>query len=85
MDWLTGTAQWVFKDISTPVRPDNPVPYVNQKGVIERDFTKKDAYYVFQSYWSEQPMVPNPEVIRNYFANMKIELLAARYSEPSII
>ncbi|RKN84085.1 glycoside hydrolase family 2 TIM barrel-domain containing protein [Paenibacillus ginsengarvi] len=57
MDWLTGTAQWVFKDFSTPVRPDNPVPYVNQKGVIERDFTKKDAYYVFQSYWSEQPMV----------------------------
>jgi beta-galactosidase len=57
MDWLTGTAQWVFKDFSTPVRPENPVPYVNQKGVVERDLTKKDAYYVFQSYWSKEPMV----------------------------
>ncbi len=57
MDWLTGTAQWVFKDFSTPVRPDNPVPYVNQKGVVERDLTKKEAFYVFQSYWSKEPMV----------------------------
>lgn len=32
MPWLTGTAYWPFKDFSTPVRPDNPVPYVNQKG-----------------------------------------------------
>lgn len=26
MPWLTGTAYWPFKDFSTPVRPDNPVP-----------------------------------------------------------
>lgn len=57
MPWLTGTAQWPFKDFSTPVRPDNPVPYMNQKGVIERDFTKKEAFYVFQSYWTQKPMV----------------------------
>ncbi|RYZ19944.1 MAG: DUF4982 domain-containing protein, partial [Chitinophagaceae bacterium] len=57
MPWLTGTAQWPFKDFSTPVRPDNPVPYMNQKGVVERDLTKKEAYYVFQSYWTDKPMV----------------------------
>ena len=57
MPWLTGTAYWPFKDFSTPVRPENPVPYVNQKGVVERDFTKKEAYYVFQSYWAKEPMV----------------------------
>lgn len=57
MPWLTGTAQWVFKDFSTPVRPDNPVPYMNQKGLVERDLTKKEAYYVFQSYWAEEPML----------------------------
>ncbi|AXY78493.1 glycoside hydrolase family 2 protein [Paraflavitalea soli] len=57
MPWLTGTAQWPFKDFSTPVRPDNPIPYMNQKGVVERDLTKKEAYYVFQSYWTGQPMV----------------------------
>ncbi len=56
MPWLTGTAQWPFKDFSTPVRPDNPVPYMNQKGVVERDLTKKEGYYVFQSYWSSVPM-----------------------------
>ncbi|MEH6306677.1 glycoside hydrolase family 2 TIM barrel-domain containing protein [Olivibacter sp. CPCC 100613] len=57
MSWLTGTAYWPFKDFSTPVRPDNPVPYVNQKGVVERDLNKKEAYYVFQSYWTEKTMV----------------------------
>lgn len=57
MPWLTGTAYWPFKDFSTPLRPKNPVPYVNQKGVVERDFTKKEGYYVFQSYWTNKPMV----------------------------
>jgi beta-galactosidase len=57
MPWLSGTAYWPFKDFSTPVRPENPVPYMNQKGVIERDFTKKEAYYIFQSYWTDKPMV----------------------------
>ena len=54
---LTGAAFWTFKDFTTPVRPDNPVPYVNQKGVVERDQTKKESYFVFQSYWAEKPMV----------------------------
>ena len=54
---LTGSAQWVFKDFSTPERPENPIPKVNQKGVVERDLTPKEGYYVFQSYWAEKPMV----------------------------
>ena len=57
MPWLTGTAYWPFKDFSTPLRPENPVPYVNQKGVIARDFKKKESFYVFQSYWTEKPML----------------------------
>ena len=57
MPWLTGAANWTFKDFSTPLRPENPIPYVNQKGVVERDLTPKESYYVFQSYWSEQPML----------------------------
>lgn len=56
MPWLTGTAYWPFKDFSTPIRPENPVPYVNQKGVVERNLTKKESFYVFQSYWTEEPM-----------------------------
>lgn len=57
MEWLTGTAYWPFKDFSTPLRPENPIPYVNQKGVVQRDLTKKESFYVFQSYWTSEPMV----------------------------
>ena len=57
MPWLTGSAQWIFKDFSTPLRPGNPIPHVNQKGLLERDMTLKEAYYVFQSYWAEKPMI----------------------------
>jgi beta-galactosidase len=56
MDWLAGSAHWVFKDFATPLRPENPVPRVNQKGVLERDLTPKEGFYVFQSYWSDRPM-----------------------------
>ncbi|MFL5807971.1 MAG: glycoside hydrolase family 2 protein, partial [Flavisolibacter sp.] len=56
MPWLTGAAQWIFKDFASPGRPENPVPNVNQKGLLERDMTKKEGYYVFQSYWATKPM-----------------------------
>jgi hypothetical protein len=54
---LTGAAEWVFKDFATPLRSENPVPRVNQKGIVERDGTPKEGYYVFQSYWAEKPMI----------------------------
>ena len=57
MPWLTGSLQWAFKDFPTPLRPENPVPRVNQKGLLERDATPKEGYFVFQSYWAEKPMV----------------------------
>ena len=56
MEWLTGSAQWVFKDFATPARTSNPVPRLNQKGLVERDLTPKEGYFVFQSYWTEKPM-----------------------------
>ena len=57
LDWLTGSAQWAFKDFASPLRSNNGIPGVNQKGVVERDLTKKESYFVFQSYWSDHPMV----------------------------
>jgi beta-galactosidase len=57
MPWLTGSAQWIFKDFSTPLRPENPIPHVNQKGLVERDMTLKEGYFVFQSYWAQKPMI----------------------------
>ncbi len=56
LPWLAGSAQWCFKDFTTPLRAENPVPRINQKGLLERDMTRKEGYYVFQSYWSEEPM-----------------------------
>ena len=57
LDWLTGSAQWIFKDFASPLRGDNDIPHINQKGVVERDLTKKESYFVFQSYWATKPMV----------------------------
>ena len=56
LEWLTGSAQWIFKDFPSPLRGDNSIPRINQKGLVERDLTKKESYYVFQSYWAEKPM-----------------------------
>ena len=57
LPWFAGSAQWIFKDFSTHERPENPIPRVNQKGLVERDLTAKEGYFVFQSYWATQPMV----------------------------
>jgi len=52
---FTGNAQWAFKDFGTPLRPENAIPYMNQKGLVDRAGKPKDAYYVFKSYWSDDP------------------------------
>ncbi|MBV9712570.1 MAG: glycoside hydrolase family 2 protein, partial [Ktedonobacteraceae bacterium] len=53
---LAGNAQWAFKDFGTPLRPENPLPYVNQKGLLDRAGHPKDLYYLFQSYLTREPM-----------------------------
>ncbi len=55
LDWFAGNAQWAFKDFGTPLRPENPIPYLNQKGLVDRAGKSKDAYYVFKSYWAKEP------------------------------
>lgn len=52
---FAGNAQWAMKDFATPLRPENPIPYMNQKGLVDRNGKPKDAYYVFASYWSKTP------------------------------
>ncbi|WP_299108364.1 glycoside hydrolase family 2 TIM barrel-domain containing protein [uncultured Winogradskyella sp.] len=48
-----GNAQWAFKDFGTPLRPNNAIPYINQKGIVDRANNPKDAFYVFKSYWNK--------------------------------
>ena len=50
---FVGNAQWAFKDFGTPLRPENPIPYMNQKGLVDRNNNPKDAFYVFKSYWND--------------------------------
>jgi len=57
LPWFSGAVQWIFKDFTTPLRVENPVPRVNQKGLLTRDMTPKEGYFVFQSYWSTEPML----------------------------
>lgn len=52
---FAGNAQWAFKDFGTPLRPENAIPYLNQKGLVDRSGKPKDAFYVFKSYWSDEP------------------------------
>ncbi|WP_440877078.1 glycoside hydrolase family 2 protein [Thalassotalea sp. PLHSN55] len=52
---FAGNAQWAFKDFGTPLRPLNPIPFMNQKGLVDASGKPKDAYYVFKSYWSKEP------------------------------
>jgi beta-galactosidase len=52
---FAGNAQWAFKDFGTPLRPQNAIPYMNQKGLVDRAGKPKDAYYVYKSYWGKDP------------------------------
>ncbi|WP_229796819.1 glycoside hydrolase family 2 protein [Algibacter mikhailovii] len=52
---FVGNIQWAFKDFGTPLRPENAIPYMNQKGLVDRAGNPKDAFYVFKSYWSNEP------------------------------
>lgn len=55
IDWFTGNAQWAFKDFGTPLRPENSIPFVNQKGLTDMAGNPKDGYYVYKSYWTKNP------------------------------
>ena len=52
---FSGNAQWSIKDFGTPLRPEKPIAYMNQKGLTDRAGRPKDAYYVFKSYWTTDP------------------------------
>lgn len=53
---LAGAAQWAFKDFGTPLRPENPIPYVNQKGIVDRANRPKTAFYLFQAAQTDTPV-----------------------------
>mmetsp|Transcript_4100 Transcript_4100/g.14666 ORF Transcript_4100/g.14666 Transcript_4100/m.14666 type:complete len:1218 (-) Transcript_4100:2310-5963(-) len=52
---LTGTVQWSFKDFATPLRSENPVPCMNQKGLVDRAGRPKTALYVYRAFFGRVP------------------------------
>ena len=62
-DAFPGHCVWVAFDFASPRlgRGSNPIPYMNQKGLLLHDHkTKKDVYYFYQSMYrdaAEYPMV----------------------------
>ncbi len=60
-DKFPGHFAWVAFDFASPRvdRAGNPIPFMNQKGLVMHDHkTKKDAYYFYQSMYREAKDFP---------------------------
>ena len=55
-DYVFGMAAWNFADFGSSFRQD-AMPYINQKGLVNFDRSKKDIYYYYQARLLEEPMV----------------------------
>lgn len=55
-DFVFGMTAWNFADFGSSFRQDAE-PYVNQKGLVNMDRTKKDIFYYYQARLLEEPMI----------------------------
>jgi len=55
-DFVHGMCPWTLHDFQVESRQD-AIPHVNSKGLLRTDRTPKDAYFLYQAYWSDEPMV----------------------------
>ncbi len=55
-DYIFGMAAWNFADFGSYFRQD-AMPYINQKGLVNFDRSKKDIYYYYQARLLEEPMI----------------------------
>lgn len=53
-DYVLGMAAWNFADFGSSFRQD-AMPYINQKGLLNMDRTKKDIYFYYQARLLEEP------------------------------
>lgn len=51
--WVAGGLAFTFRDLQSA----QPIPRHTWKGVIDLHENKKDAYYFYQSVWSDRPIV----------------------------
>ncbi|NJY61731.1 glycoside hydrolase family 2 [Salinimicrobium sp. CDJ15-81-2] len=55
-DYIFGMAAWNFADFGSSFRQD-AMPYINQKGLVNFDRSKKDIYYYYQARLVKDPMI----------------------------
>lgn len=56
--WIWSSHVWNMFDFGCAARDEGGVSGRNNKGLVTIDRkTKKDSYYVYQAYWSKQPMI----------------------------
>ena len=55
-DYVLGMAAWNFADFGSSFRQD-ALPYINQKGLVNFDRSKKDIYYYYQARLLEEQVV----------------------------
>ena len=56
--FLWGTYLWNMFDFASDRRDEGGVKGKNNKGLVTHDHkTRKDAFYIYQAYWSKKPML----------------------------
>jgi beta-galactosidase len=77
-DQFPGHFVWIAFDFASPRvdRGSNPIPYMNQKGLVLHDHkTKKDAYYFYQSEYRTPDEFPMVYIVSHSWTD--------RWSEPA--
>jgi beta-galactosidase len=55
-DFVVGMAAWNFADFGSSFRQD-AMPYINQKGLLNFDRSKKDIFYYYQARLLDEPKI----------------------------
>ncbi len=80
-DSFPGHFMWVGFDFASPRldRASNPIPFMNQKGLLKHDHkTKKDVYYMYQSMYRSAKDCPMLYIVPSTWANNKEDSKNAR-------
>ncbi|MCK5329855.1 MAG: glycoside hydrolase family 2 protein, partial [Candidatus Marinimicrobia bacterium] len=90
--WVAGSAVWNMFDFGSFVKLGN-MPRINQKGLCDMSRNPKDAYYFYQSQWTDKLMVyivshtrehyfgaAEPKNIRVYSNGDRVELFLNDHS-----
>ncbi len=54
--WIAGACVWNMFDFASEEKQGN-IKHINQKGLATWDRSPKDVFYLYQSKWTEKPMV----------------------------